>query len=94
MSLSKNKVADPAAREKRKETFKKMMGEVNESKKSLVQQHRELKEKFNKCRAGNPDKEVYRMKMQQIEDSLKSDKFVRMFNEENQRNPEINKAPP
>lgn len=34
------------------------------------------------------------MQMQQIEDSLKSDKFVRMFNEEHQRNPEINKAPP
>lgn len=40
------------------------MGEVNESKKSLVQQHRELKEKYNNCRAGNPDKEMYRIKMQ------------------------------
>lgn len=83
---------DPEAREKRKLAFKQMMGEVAESKSNLVEQHRELKRKFNETRDNNPDKEVYRMKMQHIEDSLKSDKFTRMFDEDMQR--EVVKSPP
>lgn len=79
--VNKSKV-DPTARDQRKQAFKKMMGEVAESKTNLVEQHRELKRKFDETRAGNPDKEVYRMKMKNIEDTLKSDKFTRIFNED------------
>lgn len=68
------------------------MGEVAESKSNLVEQHREWKRKYNETRDGNPDKEVYRMKMKNIEDALKSDKFTRIFDEDMQR--DIPKSPP
>ncbi len=69
-----------------------MMGEVAESKTNLVEQHRELKRKMNETRDGDPDKEVYRVKLKNIEDTLKSDKFTRMYNEDMQR--EVIKSPP
>jgi hypothetical protein len=71
-----------------------MMGEVATSKSDLLKEHREYKEKYLALRAGNPDKDHYRMKMQKIEDMLKSDKFHLMFNDEMQRNPEIHKPHP
>lgn len=70
------------------------MGEVNSSKSDLLKEHRELKEAYNSMRSGNPDKEIYLMKMKKIEDMLKSDKFTLMFNDDMQRNPEIHKPHP
>lgn len=71
-----------------------MMGEVATSKQDLIKQHRELKEKLNSARAGNPDKDTYRMKIQHIEDCLKSDKFTQMFGDDMQKPPEASKPHP
>lgn len=95
MALSKQKAMnDPAAKEKRKAMFKKMMNEVQTSKSDLIKEHRELKEKIRDARAGNPDKDVWVMKLKNIEDRLKGEKFTQMYGDDMQKPPEASKPSP
>jgi len=60
-----------------------MLNEVALSKSELLKEHREVKAKLDKTRAGNPDKDVHLMKLACIEEKLRADQYTIMFNDEN-----------
>ncbi len=64
-----------------------MMSEIKQSKTDLINEHKELKEKFDACRPNNPDREVYSLKLKRIEERLKSDLFEKIPTEDGEYTP-------
>jgi len=53
----------------------------------LIQDHRDLETRYQKLRAGDPDKETVFLKIKFIEDRLRADKFTLMYDGDDMTRP-------
>lgn len=79
-SLTKEqKKKEVETRADRRNKFKAMMANVQQSKKDLIQEHRDLKNRLSNMRGGDPEKATVEMKIKGIEDRLNADVYTQMY---------------